>query len=401
MKQLLVAKDVNYAASKTSATTETATNPDLLADGAIGIYGIDDTAGNSNANKLVLITVNTNAAGKVADSDYKGSHIVIAVGTPTGAIVSNAIQKASIESIVGKVYAAAVRQVSHVGFNGTSGSLNLSAFLNGDEGTIGVTSVTLTTQQFPKQNYTTGRIYSNSSVIDVLTSVIVKNQNDDLRIMDLDLLSNGTAANLTNTASVINGSKAVASTAHGLAENDLVRINGNLYKVASVTDANNFVLNRAYQGATNAALANTLISKMTVVTEYGFSLTSTKDGEYFEVSASGIFTQANISYTTPASPGTGAGKQVVALEKNRQAYAGYHDKIDARVKTPPVYALESVNYNLYFVKATNKVANRAEMGVVNAVPLEVGIAFVTGGSNSNQSSFQTIATVLYPATVGI
>lgn len=398
MKQLLVAKDVNYAASKSSATTETATNPDLLADGAIGIYGIDENAGNSNAGKLVLITLSTDAAGKVQDSAFDGKWIVVAQGTADGSIVSNPINVADLVSVNGKGYAAAVRQVVHIGYNGTSGSLNLEAFVSGDYGTVGGVDVTLSTQQFPKQNFTTGPIYSDSTTYDVLASVIVKNLRNADRIFNMGIVSNGTQTNLTNTAAVTNGSKVVTSTAHALTLGALVRISGQLYKVVEVTSTSVFVIDRPYHGATNAALAVANIGGLASITEYGFVLTATKDGLYFEASIEGIFRRATVTNTTPAFPGTGSDKQTIALEKNRIAYSGYHDKLDTRVKTPPIYAQLGTNYNLFFLRAFNRIKNRAEMGVMNSAEIEVAVAFVTAGANSNMTSFQAILTTLYPNT---
>lgn len=400
MKQILIGKAVNYAASKTSATAESATNPDLLAEGAIGIYGIDNTAGNDNAGKLVLITLATNAAGKVADSDYKGDMIYLAQGTREGSFLSNGIQVGGIKSIVGKVYAAAVLQVSYVGFNGTSGSLNLDQFLDRDEGTIGITSTTLDSQQFPKDNYSTNRIYANSDVYDVLVSVLAKNRADQQRIVSVGLVSNGTATNFTAVAGVVNDSPIVTSATHGRAVGDLVKLDGEVYKVVAVPSAGVFEIDRPFHGAT-ASLAVTAAQSLADVTEYGFKITALEAGEYFEPSADGIFQRANLSTPVPAQPGTGAGPQVVALEKNRQAYAGFHDKIDARVKSPYTFADPTLNYNLYNIVASNGVKNRAMMGYMNAVDLNVMAAFVNGGAGTNQSSTAAILTQLFPAMVNI
>ena len=52
MKRILVFDDVNYAASKTSATQETAASPEQLAAGAVGVYFEDP----SNEGEMVLVT---------------------------------------------------------------------------------------------------------------------------------------------------------------------------------------------------------------------------------------------------------------------------------------------------------------------------------------------------------
>lgn len=60
MRQIFLFKDVNYGSSKTSATLNTATTPSDLADGAIGIYGIDPIL---NAGNLSLITDAASSGG--------------------------------------------------------------------------------------------------------------------------------------------------------------------------------------------------------------------------------------------------------------------------------------------------------------------------------------------------
>lgn len=401
MKQLLVGKDLNYGSSKASATKNTATNPDFLANGAIGIYGIASNAANDNSGKLALIS-DAAAAGVILDEAYSGPSIWIAQGTPTGAIVSNKINVADIRGIVGKPYSAPVLQVSYVGFNPVTntGSLNLLPFLDRAEGILGVTDVTLNSQQFPKENFSTSRIFADSNVFDVLASVLQKNRerNPASRVI-VGLVSNGTPTNFANTASVVNGSRAVTSTAHGRSVGDLIRVSGEVYKVAEVVDANTFILDRPYHGETNPALAVTAIQSLASVTEYGFKLTATRPGQYFETSADGIFDRATQSPGVGASTGSGSGPQVVALEKNRQAYAGNHDKIDARMKQPPVYADETLNYTLHFINAVNKEKNRAEMGILNAVDIEVAIAFPETMANSGRTIFEQVLVELFPQAV--
>jgi hypothetical protein len=400
MKQLLIGKDVNYGASKSVATAQAATSPELLADGAIGIFGIDDTAANGNDGKLALITLATDNAGRIGVANFKGKQIVIAQGTSDGVFLSNYINIEDIDYARGREYAAPVMQVSYIGFDGTSGSLTLDSFLDRDEGSIGVTVTTLSTQQFPKQNWSTGRIYANSSVYDVVGSVAQKAYNDQNAVVTVGVVSNGTRTALPAAATGTQGSQEVTSTGHGLVVGDLVRLDGETYKVIQVNGANAFVVDRGYHGASGTIPAGTS-GKLANAEEFGFKLTAKEVGTYFETGVQGIFERANQTTPVGADLGSGSGPQVVALEKNRLAYAGWHDRLDTRVKFPVLHANAGTNYDLFFIQAFNSVENRAEMGQFNAVKLNVGVALPNDMAGSNKSSFQTILTGLYPATVGI
>lgn len=80
MKQAFIYKDLNYAASKGSATADTATTPDTLADGAVGIYKIGTN------QKLALVAA---TGGTIADNDT----IIVAVGTAEGCYTSIPFKK--------------------------------------------------------------------------------------------------------------------------------------------------------------------------------------------------------------------------------------------------------------------------------------------------------------------
>src|SRR5688500_2319814 len=86
-------KDLNYGASKTSTTQNTALNPADLRDGAVGIYGIHEGAG-VNLNKLALITDGgSEVAGSVPMATFSGRQIIIAFGLPVGCQLSNPIDR--------------------------------------------------------------------------------------------------------------------------------------------------------------------------------------------------------------------------------------------------------------------------------------------------------------------
>ncbi len=81
-RKVFVLKDVNYGASKASSTVATALNPADLADGAVGIYGIQ-LIGSTNVNKLVLITDGgSEGAGTCPAASFGGKEVFIAQGVP-------------------------------------------------------------------------------------------------------------------------------------------------------------------------------------------------------------------------------------------------------------------------------------------------------------------------------
>lgn len=143
-KSISIKFDVNYAASKSSATQNTALNPADLAAGAIGVYGIH-TAGSTNLNKLVLITDGgSEVAGAVPAASFVGSEVYIAIGKASGpSEVSQPIGvglgvAGGLRTARGAKYVAPVRGEIRIGFNGTSGSLNLPTVVRGQDFTVNV-----------------------------------------------------------------------------------------------------------------------------------------------------------------------------------------------------------------------------------------------------------------------
>ena len=142
-RKVFVYKDLNYAASKTSTTVNTALNPADLRDGAIGVYGTH-RSGATNLNKLVLITDGgSEVAGAVPMATFVGDQIFIAMGTANGNTqISNYIDKPGpyngLRMAVAKKYTAPVLGVQAIGYNGTAGSsMNLPAtILAGDDFSI-------------------------------------------------------------------------------------------------------------------------------------------------------------------------------------------------------------------------------------------------------------------------
>ena len=139
---LLIGKSVKYAASKASATTETATSPDLLRQGAVGIYY------KASDGLLTLVTAANSLANLVSGADTTADNIsyTFAVGSDTSAYVTKEITPADVKRFFAKEYAVASRQISYVGYDGVDASKDLQiiggtgtngAIVNYDEASLG------------------------------------------------------------------------------------------------------------------------------------------------------------------------------------------------------------------------------------------------------------------------
>ena len=129
MRELLVVKTTPvYGASKTSATVNTATSPEMLAEGAIGIYYIKKSTG---APTLLLSTA-TDLSTAISDTELPAAKIkfMYAIGTATSCEITAEIPSEDILALIGKEFAAGVKQSWYIGYNGTSGSFNLPATVN-------------------------------------------------------------------------------------------------------------------------------------------------------------------------------------------------------------------------------------------------------------------------------
>lgn len=164
----------------------------------------------------------------------------------------------------------------------------------------------------------------------------------------LERVSNGTFTAFGANATVVNGAKLVTSTAHGRAVGDIVRIGGTgatvgVYIVASVIDANNFTLDSPYKGTSGTVLAAN-IGTMTVVTSWGFKLTSLAQTSRLTLAGGAPFdeyewiifdasyalaaesttnnTAAPYTLSQIANPGQGFWKQVADREEFAKGYLG-------------------------------------------------------------------------------
>jgi hypothetical protein len=397
--QILIGKNVNYAASKASTTADTATSPELLKDGAIGFYTETGT----------LIP----AAGTGMST---ATRFFIAQGTSTGCIVTPILDKRStLKTKYNKDYTAPVRQVSYVGYNGSTGSLATPSIANDDEALIKIIETTVGRQVFPKQTYT-AILDASQTDVDIaaelayeINNVAFATQTSDFVVAEV--VSDGTLSNYAIT--VTNGSRVVTlggtTPTIDVAVGDYIKFNasatptnanGVVYKVTAISAGVSFTLDRAFEGTTQtlteAEGEGTRLKKVASITEAGVRLTSASDGKHFRLAVGGSIEDATITYTTPFNPGSGTYAQVSQLEKDfTGASRGSWNKVGpyATYGTPTLYADSTATYDMYNITTINQNKDKSGMDGSIGVPIYVIIA--------NHASATTVNTALDTITAAI
>lgn len=404
MKQILITKNVNYAASKASATADTATSPELLQDGAIGFYLETGT----------LIP----AAGTGMSTATK---FFIAQGTATGCITTPILDKRStLKTKFNKDYTAPVRQVSSIGFNGTTGDLNTPTIVARDEASIKIIDTTVGRQVFPKQTYSVS-LAASASDYDI-ASALASNINSinfggsDSEIVTAHVLTASTLTNIAlgtgTTVVAVNGSTVLnlvgGTQTHTVVAGDYLKfhptaqvtdVNGAAYKVVSVTTTS-ITLDYPYelpsQTFTEAEGEGTRIKIANSPTAAGIRLTSNVDGSHFRLAVGGVIELATISYTTPFNPGSGTYAQVAQLEKDFTGFSrGSWNKVGpyAIFKTAILYADSAATYDMYNITVVNQYKDKSGMDSYIGEELYVIIA--------NHASATTVNTALDTITAAI
>lgn len=403
--------DVNYGASKSSATVNTALNPADLANGAIGVYGIHE-AGSTNLNKYVLINdAGSETAGTISAASYVGKEIFIAMGTATGHQIFGPIQKpAGLKAAVGKVYTAPTRGVFRVGYNGTAGSsLNYpSIILRGDNFQIDIQNrndfVTAGREPQVKKNFSVGLAAGDTAYVALSKWIAKLNLRTDDILIDkatVKILTNATGAVFANSATVaaVNGATSLTtSAAHGVTAGDAVVLGGDYYVSVTGTTGTTLVLDRPYQGAT-ATIANANTLDITgAATQFGIEFADGKDFYNIEASVQGVIQDATLKRQTLPSPGSGAGALILKDEQEALPKKGTEDLIISYMPHDVLRAVITNGYDQYILTIQNENMPNGEQGAVFKVVNYLTLAFIQGiadTTNKNQSDFEDIMTSLF------
>lgn len=278
-------------------------------------------------------------------------------------------------------YVAPVKQVSTIGYNGTSGDLgfNFTTASSTNTLTYGITvrETTPGNQPFPVQE---GYATVNSSTADEYTvlAAIVSQLNADFdyqgnypdRFVKAEILSNGAITEFAATSdpTVTNGSVTVTFAANvTVATGALVIFRGAVYKAAlGVTAGQVITLDRPYQGATETIdvdatvdLAGTM-AYTSGTNLLGVRLTAIEFESHFKVVGADLNSADTVTAITAWKLGSGAGTQIAELEATEGAiWDGVGSTINAAFKEdygqPELIASTSGTYHQIFLDFAPKV----------------------------------------------
>ena len=398
MKKLIVGKDLNYA-SNSGGTASTATTPDALQAGSVGIYGIDPAT-----SKSVLINA--------ANDDDAFTEYIVAVGTTVGGpVVSQpmVIATTSTSFPKGSAFAADVTHKVAVGYNGTAGSMNFPTFADKDSAEVKLIRDTHgINQRVDKDSFEASNIKATDSdyevVLAILASVTARDENVRFVNNNVLVLNNGTGAVFgnTSTCAVINGSTAATLTAtHGVTTGTWISLYGSLYQ-ATLIATNDMTLDRPYTGITETiANVDTLDLGDTIPTELGLQFEAESAGLTFS-SASGE-TLEDATHTTTAAGLVGHGSALHMVEQVRLhgAFMGYYDQIDRRRPAPDFNVAAGEDYDIYYLETQPVFASKDEMNASFTTKYQVQVAFVAGGSNDIQSVFQVVINTIHGTSLSV
>lgn len=410
-RSLLVLKDINYAASIGSATKNTALTPDMLADGALGIYGISPTT-----NKHVLITDASTGTGLLQAAVNAVDEVNLYVGTsiPNKPIKTGVVSIPNLK-VKASGYIAPVKQVYSVGYNTAtaSGSMNFpSVILAHDEGIIKIIDKFQTDEILRTGDTYSGYASADSdSEYNILASLVANINKDPYSKVSVDIVGAGTGVAFvagnqftgSGTAQIAatKGSRnivvsATSLTAWNASVGTQVYVGGSLYKITSVgTPAGNAVtitLDRAYKGATFTATNVSTTSGATVatVTETGLRFTDSSFDMANNIITMGIFSSATSAVVTEAVFGSGTPSHLIEKEKLTWDRV---DRIDRRLSLPTSQIASSGSYDQYNLIVRNEYRDKAGTGSLKTAQAEIIIATPTGIADTagkNQSDLEDI-----------
>lgn len=408
-RKVFVYTDVNYGASKASATQNTAGNPADLAVGSVGIYGIHEAAG-VNLNRIALITDGgAETLGFVPMASFIGKEVVVAMGTATGHQLSNPIQvKAGLKETAAQIYTAPVRGALRIGFNGTVGTdFNTPAtILRGDSFQIDLFNrnyfVAGGREPGQKVNLAITAQAGDSDYVLARKWIAALNLRVDDVLIDKALakiLHNGTGAVFTTAATVagVNGATTLtASAAHGITAGDAISLNGDYYLTIAGTTGTTIVLDRPYQQATATIVNANTLDITGAATSWGLELVDGKDFYNIEGAVQGVIIDATIKRQTLPLPGSGSQVAVANMELEARPKKGTEDMTTSYLPRDVVRSVGT--YDLYIMTVDNDRFPDGDQGSVFKVINYLTLAFPSGiadTANKNQSDFEDIMTTLF------
>lgn len=354
---------------------------------------------------LVLDKNDTPLVAGMTVTDTDNIRIVQGDGTTNPLIFSNRIFGANVTKFSGLSYVAPQEQIYYVGYNGSSGSIDISTASNQyiirvlykfDEALWSEQTNVLYQEYTSDAAPTQSEVAAGFAVKYARTYPATNNDVKVERVCD----GTFTAVGGATTAVVTQGSTTVtfSGSGHNLVAGDVLRIGGTLstfpvYVVASVSGVT-VVLDSAYQG-TSGTITNVNLGEMSVITAWGLKFT----GKAITFNAASVgrfkytkvafdmtiqnFGSTSITQTQEASRGNGTYEEVAELEYFSLGFDGWlaNRNTIPGVAQPRTNAIASTNYDIISISAYDN----SDFGVVSGTkpsPFQVYLAIVDGAAQT-------------------
>ncbi len=316
-------------------------------------------------------------------------------------------------------YDAPVKQIQHVGFVGT-GTSDLTFNFTGASATapqeysLSLRDTTPGNQPFPVQE---GRAVVTSATANEYTVLaqIVSQLNSDFDyekaagdpfvVAEILQSTTTTAITVAATLAVQNGSTTVvfnAAPTGAPVVGEYIAIGGtaqlgSVYKIVAIPTTTQYVLDRPYAGATNAALAIANVLKAPFVSGtslLGVKLTAINFESHFVVTAGDLLNGSPIVISTAWKQGSGAYSSVVEMEKQGIIFSGVGSTVNAEFSAdygyPTLFSSSALTYDLFFIDLLSVVIPSAGLPEYRSSQIQrIVIAAPTGGTTPG-NELQTI-----------
>ena len=377
----------------------------------------DPTATGYIADGEVVVLNSTGAVYDSATMSYTTSpYIQIAQRNGDNVIISNKIYGNKLFTYTGTNNAATAQgaeQITHIGFNGTAGSLDVSKD-NDFYLTITPNQDDMQWSEQKQKNVTlvTKALVGTSQAIlaeQIVINVMKKYMTDGLPVTAVMLNSAATAAPIgATTAKVVHGSPTVTySGPHSLAAGNMVRLgvtgsgvtaNVPVYIVKEVVSTTVVTLSSPYAGPTQAAIPNTAHGLVTAGANYGVRFTGKAlpfTLDFFKFKRVNFTVQMKgfgitpLSKTQNTSYGNGDGRLAAEEESFCKGFQGALNRMTVPLPTLAIAA----NYNTVLPAVNTTYADQ----FVNAAQLYETVQISFYGENIHT----TTPSVKMPETIKI
>lgn len=384
MRHLLFNNVANVDDASTSYPT-----PDALPKGQIGVF---DVASGSNLNL-------TGANGT--------SKMIIAQGVADGRtpVKTNIIEKSKIEKVVTKTYSAPQRQITHVGYNGSSGTID------GGAGNYLLKTIDVTNGYEPFPTFNINYTAESGDSLYTIAKELAKAALGNARFfVDVEVVVDEatTAPSASVTGTFTKGSDAATvSDATGISAGDLIRVGSAtdtafpVYEVKSISGTN-VILDRRYAGesgtkdigttstapgASDAAGLRLAGALPALQNEEGIAKYAEDQVTSFRTALSEDFGATPVVASQSPEFGSGSYLQLKKIEEETQASEGYFYRMTPfKAEKPEFFADSSLTYDVVTILyRTNTTENIAKSNKY----LEIVLAFKAGELDSAGADFAT------------